>query len=776
MTSMWISSAVLERLAGSLLHFVWQGAAIAIVTAVALRLLRRRSAEYRYAAALVGLAAMLVAPFVTFTFYAETGALALRLLHGMNGEVRVATPQAMAGDIALWTQRIVGVWMIGVIVFLARLIGGWLLSRRLVRSATAVVTPVMKEALELARAGLNFHGAVRLLCGERIESPIVIGWLRPAILLPVSALTGLSAGQLLAILSHELAHIRRHDFLVNGIQRAVECVLFYHPAVWWVSRRIRVERELCCDDLAVGVCGDRLIYVQALVALEKARSAEPVLALPTAGVGVKDRVRRILGVRSGNRDWQSAAAALVFAMILVGAGMWQPPVLAASAVAPVLPAPQQVLQPPVSTPTSVPAASLNAIIAIATGQNVRPSTAQVTQPPIAPSREAARDRLGMLRVEYSADSFVKQAGEGDTIAIKTFLAAGMNINARNEEGSTGLMQAATNGQTETVQSLLAAGANPNLTNKNKSSALMLAAYKGDVPTMKVLIAGGADVNLVGSNGETALIWAAAYGQRDAAVLLLDNKASIEAKGTGTARTALIAAACGGHFDAARTLVDRGADANASSSQTALGCAAQRGNAEAIQFLLDKGADINATSSAMPGQSSSPLHLVLETNVGAPGNLDKTAASALLLISRGANVNATYSEYGTTPLDLAAEKGLVEVVRALLDKGANPNKGSARTPSPLLVALSGNSPKVDIAMLLIDRGADVNAMGFVGGSNMTPLILAVRSNQVGVVRALLAKGADPNLSNKNSIGPPTPLSAASGSPEMMQLLIQAGAKQ
>ena len=324
MISMWITSAVLERLAGSLLHFIWQGAAIAIVTAVALRLLRQKSAECRYATALVALAAMLVAPFITFTFYSETGALTLRLLSGLNGAAKIAALEATDGDVAVWTKRIVAVWMIGVIVFLARLVGGWLLSRRLLRSAAAVVTPVMKEALERARAGLNFQGKVRLLSGERIETPLVIGWLRPAILLPASAMTGLSADQLLAILAHELAHIRRHDFLVNGIQRAVECVLFYHPAVWWVSGRIRVERERCCDDLAVSVCGDRLLYAQALVALEKARSAEPILALPTAGVGVKDRVRRILGVRGANRDWQSAAAALVFAAILVGAGMLQP--------------------------------------------------------------------------------------------------------------------------------------------------------------------------------------------------------------------------------------------------------------------------------------------------------------------------------------------------------------------------------------------------------------------------------------------------------------------
>src|SRR6185295_17623927 len=272
----------------------------------------------------------------------------------------------------------------------------------------------------------NFHRKVRLLSGEHIETPIVIGWARPAILLPASALSGLHADHLLAILAHELAHIRRHDFLVNGVQRAVECVLFYHPGVWWISQRMRVERELCCDDLAVRACGNRILYANALVELENTRAAAPLLSLPTAGAGVADRVRRILGLRGANRDWQSAAAAMLFAAILVIAGVWQPPTLAASAVPAITASPLPQVQTP--SPSLAPATPLRALVAIATAESVRPpepaQALQVRQPPIAPSREAARDKLGMLRVEYSAESFVKQAAEGDTIAIKTFLAAG----------------------------------------------------------------------------------------------------------------------------------------------------------------------------------------------------------------------------------------------------------------------------------------------------------------------------------------------------------------
>ena len=98
----------------------------------------------------------------------------------------------------------------------------------------------------------------RSACSSRplVDVPTVIGWLRPVVLVPASALAGMTPQQLEAILAHELAHIRRHDYLVNLLQTLVETLLFYHPAVWWLSRRIRIERENCCDDLAVSLCGD----------------------------------------------------------------------------------------------------------------------------------------------------------------------------------------------------------------------------------------------------------------------------------------------------------------------------------------------------------------------------------------------------------------------------------------------------------------------------------------------------------------------------------------
>ncbi len=128
------------------------------------------------------------------------------------------------------------------------------------------------------------------------------GWIRPALLLPAATLAGLTPQQLEAVLAHELAHILRYDYVVNMLQTVVETLLFYHPAVWWASGRMRQERELCCDDLAVSACGDALCYARALTRLERLRVGAPAhagLALGSTGGSLLYRIRRIMGEVSG---------------------------------------------------------------------------------------------------------------------------------------------------------------------------------------------------------------------------------------------------------------------------------------------------------------------------------------------------------------------------------------------------------------------------------------------------------------------------------------------
>ena len=193
---------------------------------------------------------------------------------------------------------LVGAWGVGVLGLSLRLLGGWLWIQWLVRHETRPVAERWAESLARLQGRLRIARPVRLLESIRLQVPLAVGWLRPVILLPVTALTGLPSDQLEAILAHELAHIRRYDYLVNLVQSVVETLLFYHPAAWWISARIRAEREHCCDDWAVEVCGDRLIYARALAALEEQRSAGWLLAPSARDGSLLDRVRRLLGVDS----------------------------------------------------------------------------------------------------------------------------------------------------------------------------------------------------------------------------------------------------------------------------------------------------------------------------------------------------------------------------------------------------------------------------------------------------------------------------------------------
>ena len=175
---------------------------------------------------------------------------------------------------------IVGGWIVGIFLLgLWRLVG-YSQVRKLTRNGALPVPSKLQEKLEALQTQLRISRPVRLMVSAIAAVPSVIGWLRPVILLPASVISGLSPEQIEAILAHELAHIRRYDYLINTVQIIIETLGFYHPAVWWISKRIRSQREHCCDDLAIATCGSRLTYARALATLEELRAA-PALGVPT---------------------------------------------------------------------------------------------------------------------------------------------------------------------------------------------------------------------------------------------------------------------------------------------------------------------------------------------------------------------------------------------------------------------------------------------------------------------------------------------------------------
>ena len=192
-----------------------------------------------------------------------------------------------------WLPVATLVWIAGVLILSLRPLAGCFHVRKLKRfGQTTLAEPTLLACDKLSKR-LGIRRAVKFAQSSLVEVPTVIGYLKPVVLLPVSTITGLSAAELELILAHELAHVRRHDYIVNLAQTVVEALLFYHPGMWWVSSQIRRERENCCDDVVVAISGDRATYIRALAQLEQQRVGPPALA--ANGGSLMVRVRRLLG-------------------------------------------------------------------------------------------------------------------------------------------------------------------------------------------------------------------------------------------------------------------------------------------------------------------------------------------------------------------------------------------------------------------------------------------------------------------------------------------------
>jgi outer membrane protein assembly factor BamB/protocatechuate 3,4-dioxygenase beta subunit len=205
--------------------------------------------------------------------------------------------------------------LFGVCLFSVRLLVGLIGAERARRRGISAAPSTVVHMVSRLSERLRIRRPVRVVVSALADAPALIGWLRTVILLPFSTLNGLTPDQLEAILTHELAHIRRHDYLVNLLQTVVETVLFYHPAVWWISRRLRQEREHCCDDWAVSLCGDRMAYARALATLEGLRAVRPKLAVAVQGGSLTARIRRIVGTPDATAS-PKAALALVTVLFL----------------------------------------------------------------------------------------------------------------------------------------------------------------------------------------------------------------------------------------------------------------------------------------------------------------------------------------------------------------------------------------------------------------------------------------------------------------------------
>jgi TonB family protein len=317
------SSPLLQAIGWALLHSLWQGALLALLAAAALWLARRRSAELRYAIAFATLG-LLVLAFAGTLVWISLGGDPLPV----SGTLAIVPMDEGQGPVS-WMVRLR--WVFGPWIpwlFLAWALGFTL---RLVQVGRAMVwlygpclgnlQPPPAEWLarfECLRIRSRVQAPVRLGLSDQVDSLVVLGWLKPVVLVPAAAFLALDPEALEALLTHELAHVRRKDFLANVLQTFAEALLFYHPAVWWLSRRIRQEREHCCDDAAVRTCGDPILYASALVGLEELRSQPnliPDLAPAASGGHLMSRIQRLLRPHATHAP-AAPLAALIPALLL----------------------------------------------------------------------------------------------------------------------------------------------------------------------------------------------------------------------------------------------------------------------------------------------------------------------------------------------------------------------------------------------------------------------------------------------------------------------------
>ena len=353
----------MEALGWTLVHFCWQAAVIALLYRVVDLAFAKSRSHVRYTLALVALMSMFAAAVVTLGYeemqmpqstLSQTAGIA-ETLHGVMNYVESAptTADAVAAkpitrpDLSALSAIVEkampwvdAMWLVGVFILSARTIGGWRRIRQLRHAGLIEIPEPVRNSFERLSQRVGIRRKIELYVCPRISGPLAMGVFRSLVLLPASALTALSPDQLEVVLAHELAHIRRGDYLWNMIQTMVETLFFFHPAVWWVSNNLRQQRELCCDDVALACCSDPVVYATALLRLEEQRSSHLHLAMALdghrTGISLRERIVRILG-DAPERRREIAPLSLVGVCAVVGLFLLPLPHVFADYVAPAKP-------------------------------------------------------------------------------------------------------------------------------------------------------------------------------------------------------------------------------------------------------------------------------------------------------------------------------------------------------------------------------------------------------------------------------------------------------
>jgi len=324
-----IDPSITYALGWTIIHSLWQASLIALLMSVLHRFSHSKKATYRYTISVWSMVTVFVASVATFILYYSTPSGAAELL--VNNqiaplELAAVTETSTFGGLQEFFIRNIEtinlIWGIGVIVFLVRFIFSYLYTKYLKHTALFSENSGLEKALARITEKLAIQRTVRIAESALVKVPLVIGHVKPIILFPVGIINMLSTSEVEAIITHELAHIKRYDYLTNIVLTLLEILFYFHPAVWWISANVKAERENCCDDYALSHDIDKVTYAKALVKLEEIKSlGAPALAIPFSSKKhqLMNRIKRIMNMPQTQNDIKekSIATILLFSIILL---------------------------------------------------------------------------------------------------------------------------------------------------------------------------------------------------------------------------------------------------------------------------------------------------------------------------------------------------------------------------------------------------------------------------------------------------------------------------
>jgi ankyrin repeat protein/beta-lactamase regulating signal transducer with metallopeptidase domain len=755
----------LNQITGYLLMQSWQIAILVAVVAAVTLLLKNRSSHVRYLLWLIVLAKCLVPPLLSVPLPVlpeeqvstlpampeDRIAVAFERPEMHMAEAPVSTAPSAAEPVTtvkkmlphLSVRQWAGLgWIAGVTLFVLVAVTKALRTEFWLRRQRKLLSAKLQSEIENIFSGLEIRTLPKVWLVEGIGQPFVWGLLRGSIYLPVDFAKIDNTDHRRGVLGHELSHILRFDAAVNILQIIAQAVFWFHPFVWWANKRIRAEREKCCDEMAIARLDAQVKdYSRAIVEtlVTEYESTRPVPSLAVAGPvkNIEERIKTML--RPGKKFYK------------------RPSLIAAITV---------FLAAFLTVPTAL------VLTARAQTEAPRPETKSTH-----PLHEAA--------------------AAGDVDQVKLLISKGADVNEKDKDGRTPLHSAAWYGRKDVVAVLLAQGANINETDGSGQTPLHLAATFGGKPLSEFILAQGAQIDARDKAGNTPLHAAAGFPSvdRDLLELLIakgaDVKARNEAGQTPLHRVSMIRRLDKRLERTAEVLLALGAeiDAKDKSGRTPLYFAVENGNKELVNLLVAKGADVRTTAA----DGTTLLHQAVKSE-----QLDMVE----LFLSRGIDINSVRSD-GRTALHLALAArpsansiNINNIVEALIARGADVKARDVRGNTPVQIAVSYGHHRKDTVRLLLDKGAEVSTIqvaaylgdldavkGFLerggtvnaqdGDRRLSPLGAAALGGQKDVAAFLISHGASVNA--EQEYGTALHSAAAGGSKEVAELLIANGAK-